>query len=621
MRTAATHDGRADRRERGTVLTGVLVLTFALMAIAALTALSGYTNLLTAANLTAAAGAKASAENAINEAIYRLSLPDTEPAAIVPDLTDPEWRVGVFYTTGDADPSDQTLSTLQAAADWPPDHDPAVPAATLRFKRDDAGDVVFYNRAAAPGTPPFMRVGLPSPVGPVVGTVYELLCAMPSILGLQVGGVLGLCPPGVTATGYPVIQITATGLDVRGARRQLVAEAARSIAFTPYAPLNAGGPVDLNGRGFIDGVNHDARIHLTGGGGSAAVFGDESGETTDNMAVLGLLPIGVRDGPDDHNLWTNLLDPLLVGPLWHGVANASLVLYFDLTPAYTSFPRLFNLQVAAADSTPAWVGVTQLTEALTSSLTLPTGQVVPPANLGVWSGMNLGYSAPIALSASATVTNPPLPPTTSNSVVWNSGVFSWRINNRVPANGAFPGSVDLTSAVPAPGSVLECGPPAVGEPPPLVCRPARMATIPPLERYLGINEVAFASLLADPTTARTELDLGQPPLGVTFVDGSYTLPSTTASPASDRYGLFYVRGNLTVTGTHVFKGMLWVDGTVTIADAAHLTVLGTVVARDGYTHAGTGRTTLLYSREAALRGVAHARPWRILSWADVAALQ
>lgn len=613
--------GRDRRGERGTVLTGVVVLTFGLMAVAALTALSGWTNLLTAANLRAAAGAKASAENAINEALYRLSLPSHDPAVILPDLTDPEWTLDIVYTTNDADPSDGAISTIQHPNDWPPNHDVSVPTATLRFKRDDDGDVIFYNRAVAPGNPPFLTVGLPSPVGPLVGSVYELLCNMPSILGIQAGGVLGLCPAGLTTTGYPVVQIAATGLDARGARRELLAEAARSIAFTPFAALNPGGTVNLGGNGFIDGVNHDARIHLTGGGGSAAVFGDESSETTNNMAVLGLLPIGVRDSPDDHNLWTNLLDPLLVGPLWHGVANASLVLYFEFTPLYTSFPRLYNLQVSAADSTPAWVGVSQLTNALTGSLPLPTGEIVPPANLGVWTGMNFGYSAPIALTPTATVVNPPLPPTTNNSVVWNRGVFSWRINNRVPANASFPGAVDLTTAIPAANSVVECGPPVQGEPPPLVCRPARLATIPTLSTYLGIDDIAFTSLLANPTTDRTALDLGQPPLGVTFVDGDYTLGAGTASPGTNDYGLFYVRGDLTVSGTHRFKGLLYVEGSVTIATGAHLTVLGAIVARDGYTHAGTGTTTLLYSREAALRGVSEARPWRILSWIDTAALQ
>jgi hypothetical protein len=33
------------------------------------------------------------------------------------------------------------------------------------------------------------------------------------------------------------------------------------------------------------------------------------------------------------------------------------------------------------------------------------------------------------------------------------------------------------------------------------------------------------------------------------------------------------------------------------------------------------RTTLLYSRDAALQGVSHARPWRILAWVEAAALQ
>jgi hypothetical protein len=128
-------------------------------------------------------------------------------------------------------------------------------------------------------------------------------------------------------------------------------------------------------------------------------------------------------------------------------------------------------------------------------------------------------------------------------------------------------------------------------------------------------------MLANPDTTVAQLNLNQPPLGVTYVNGNYTLGSSVASPADNQFGLFYIRGNLTVNGFHTFKGLVYVEGSITIANAAHLAVLGAVVARDGYTHVGTGRSTILYSREAALAGIAHARPWRVLSWVDAAALQ
>jgi len=593
------------------------VLTFALMAVAALAALSGYTNLLTASNLRAAAGAKADAENGINEAIYRLSLPPADPASIVPVLTDPDWELSIVYTSGDTDPSDEMISTIMNPLHWPADHDIEVPAATLRFKRNEAGEIIFYNRSVTPGNPPFMEVGLPGPVGHVVGDVYELLCHVPSILGLQVGGVLGLCPVNITQTGYPVIQISATGLDSRGARRELVAEAARSIAFTPFAPLNSGGTVNLNGTGFIDGVNHDARIHLTTAGGSAGIYGDENGETTNNMALLGLVPgLAILDSPDDLAWWTlGLLEPptLLIS---HGVANASLALYF--ASKYTSFPRLYNLKITSTSNTSAWVGVSQLTNALTSALNLPGGGVVPAANLGIWTGMNFGYSSSIALTPTATISNPPVPPTGS-SVVWNQGVFSWRVNNHVASLPNYPGTA--VASAPAAGTVVECAPAVQGNAPPLVCRPARLSTIPTLENYLGTNEIGFSAMLADPDTTAAQLNSGQPPLGVTYVDGDFTLSAASPSPADNQFGLLYVRGNLTVNGFHTFKGLVYVEGGITVSVGAHLAVLGAVVARDGYTHVGTGRTTLLYSREAALAGISHARPWRVLSWVDAAALQ
>ena len=142
-----------------------------------------------------------------------------------------------------------------------------------------------------------------------------------------------------------------------------------------------------------------------------------------------------------------------------------------------------------------------------------------------------------------------------------------------------------------------------------------------MEDYLGINEISFASLIANPDTTQAQLDLGQAPLGFTYVNGNYTLGAATASPGTSQYGLMYVKGNLMVNGFHTFKGLIYVDGSVTISAGAPLAVLGAVVARTGYTHVGTGRTTLLYSRDAALQGVSHARPWRILAWVDAAALQ
>ncbi len=609
---------RARAGERGAALTGVLVLTFALMAVAALAALSGYTNILTAANLRAAAGARADAENGVNEAVYRLSLPSTDPAAILPVLTNPDWTLDILYTTGDNDPADGDISTIQDPTDWPDDHDVDVPVATLDFKRDEDGNVIFYNRAVAPGNPPFMEVGLPGPVGQVVGDVYELLCNVPSILGLQVGGVLGLCPANVSETGYPVIQINATGLDARGARRELIAEAARSIAFTPFAPLNSGGTVNLNGLGFIDGVNHDARIHLTAAGGTAGIFGDANNETTDNTALLGLLP-AIKDSPDDLALWSGLLP--LGGLVTHGVANASLALYF--ASPYQSFPRLYNRQISSTNTTSSWVGVSTLTNAVTSPLNIPGGGgVAAVANIGMWTGMNFGYSAPIALTPTATISNVPLPPT-GLSAVWNQGVFSWRINNRPAAAGdplnGFPGAAVV--AAPPVNTVVECGPTVQGNAPPFVCRPARLSPIPTLEHFLGMTEIGFSSMVANPDTTAAQLNLGQPPLGATFVDGNHTLSASTLSPGNDQFGLFYVRGNLAVDGFHTFKGLIYVEGSVTISTGAHLAVLGAVVARDGYTHVGTGRSTILYSREAALAGIAHARPGRILAWVDAAALQ
>src|SRR5215470_5505909 len=102
-----TRHRRPRARERGAAIAATLVVIFALTAVVALAALSGQTNLLVATNLKAATQARENAETNVHEAIYRLSRPDTDPDAIVPVLTNPDWRVGIYFTTGDTNPSDQ----------------------------------------------------------------------------------------------------------------------------------------------------------------------------------------------------------------------------------------------------------------------------------------------------------------------------------------------------------------------------------------------------------------------------------------------------------------------------------------------------------------------------------
>jgi len=102
------------------------------------------------------------------------------------------------------------------------------------------------------------------------------------------------------------------------------------------------------------------------------------------------------------------------------------------------------------------------------------------------------------------------------------------------------------------------------------------------------------------------------------VNGNYTLGAGTASPGTDQFGVMYVNGNLTVQGNHTFKGFIYVNGDMQIATGAQLTVLGAMMVHGTYTHVGTGLTTLLYSREAAIRGLLPTRPWRVLSWVDTA---
>src|SRR4029077_11162875 len=93
-RALTMRSGKGTRRaERGAVMAAALILMFILVGVGGLAALAGYTNLITATNLRAVGGARASADANVNEALYRLSLPDTDPLAIVPVVTDPNWHL------------------------------------------------------------------------------------------------------------------------------------------------------------------------------------------------------------------------------------------------------------------------------------------------------------------------------------------------------------------------------------------------------------------------------------------------------------------------------------------------------------------------------------------------
>lgn len=595
----------AGRNERGAVLVATLVVLVLLMGVAALGNYSGYTNLLTSTNLRLAARARATAEANINEALCRLATAEGKVGALVLDRNDPDWQVEIRYTTGDTSAGDGVVSTLQNTEDWPAVYDPAIAAVTLQYKKDEAGKVIFYNRHVPAPNPPFISLSLPPPLGTVVSSVYGLLC------DLGIGGVVEICPGTVDLpdAGNPVVQLRATGFDERGARRDFVADVVRTIAFVPPAPLSSGIDVNLNGSGFLDGVNHHHDILI----GAEGIYGDDSTETTDatNLSdLLGLL--GIKDSPDDNNIWVSL-NPVTV--IEHAVANVSLTLLIDL-PLYTSYPRLFNRQLSATNQTPAWVGVSRLTERLSSlpaaGFLLPDGsRVTNLLHLGIWTGRNEGYASAIALSADPTVIREQSP----NGGVWTRGVFTWRGNNKNDAG--YGGSSSVAASIPAQDTITNCSPP--NGRPALVCRPAVLAEFPTFQEFLGLDDAAFQNLLDDPDVTRSDLDSDTPPEGFTYIEGNFTLTGSVQSPSTNDFTVVYVTGDLTINGNFAFKGLIFVDGDLKINGDP--TVLGAIMVR-GITSlrdtVGTGNMRLLYSREAVYKALSNLPTWRILSWADTA---
>src|SRR5262245_2311291 len=480
--------------EHGVVLIMALVVMTLLMGVASTAIFSSYTNVLTATNLKLATRARGIAEANINEAIYRLSRQEVDANAIVPNLANSDWQVEINFTSGDNNASDGVVSTIQASADWP-DHIPDDPVIVRYKKPDPTGSpngVLFYDPKQ---NPKFVTYTLPN-------------SAIPD-------------------SAHPVFQITGTALDSREAERQILAEVIETTTFAPPAPLSSGVDVNLNGSGFLAGVNHHHMIYIPPANGIPAIYGDNGNvETTDTH------PSGqIKDSPDDNSDTGS----------GHGIANSSLV-----GAAFSSYPRLFNMQIGSSDQTPAWVGLTKV-------------------NPDKWTGSNTGYASAVALSSSPTVVNDQ-PPT---SGVWTKGVFTWRRNNS-SGLGTIPGYPSTCSSATT-----------------LVCRPTELthsadsfaasSHFPFFQEFLGLDDASFQDLLDHPDTTKTDLNAGKPPLGFTYVQGDYTFNNSTASPGTYDFGLLYVTGGLTINGNQTFKGLVWIDGTLKVSGSP--VILGAVMVR------------------------------------------
>ena len=386
-------------------------------------------------------------------------------------------------------------------------------------------------------------------------------------------------------TAHPVIQIVATGLNDRDAERQIFAEVTGTTAFAPPAPLSSGVSVNLGGSSFIDGVNHHHQIVINPGSGATDQFGENDGETTYINAANAR-----KDSPDD-----NAPNDGTCGgpPSGHDVANFP-------ASTYVSCPRIYNRftsdPVAAPPFPPtAWVGLQWITTADAHS---------PNPH---WHGVNNGFAAAVALSTGPVLLGAPVLP---NRAVLNQGVFSWRMNHT---------NAPVTSA---PGT--PCAGAAT-----LVCRPPELQPFPTFEQYLGLDDVSLQNLLDKPdtcggtrATCSNVLSASVPPRGFTYVEmnsltDEFVLDATYASPNTNEFGLFYVRGSLRINGNQTFKGLIFIDGSLTIVGSP--TVLGAIMVR-GATNVtvGAGNIILLYSRKAAELGIQAGHPWRILTWEDTA---
>jgi hypothetical protein len=272
----------------------------------------------------------------------------------------------------------------------------------------------------------------------------------------------------------------------------------------------------------------------------------------------------------------------------------------------------------------AWVGLQWISDPTASGCTAaPYYHSANPH----WHGTNTGYASAIGLSSTPSVF-PGQPP---NTTVWNRGVFSWRNNNADPTY--FPGAT--TATAPTANTTTDCSP--TGAVPSLVCRPSVLTHSPDsfsstshfpfFQEFLGLDDISYQNLLDKPdscggTQATCSNVIGStPPLGFTYIKMASLSDefqiNNVASPGTNDFGLIYVYGSLRIASNFTFKGVIFVDGSLHVSGEP--TILGAVIVR-GATQvtAGTGNITLLYSREAAKRGIQAAHPWGILTWEDTA---
>lgn len=536
LRTLCFESQRILANERGIVLAASLLVIVVLVSMGLSTTFSGFTNLTVAVNHKKAANASSSAKAGVNEALYRLSRQIGQPGAITIDMdkafwNDPDREIQIAFTTGDTDISDGTVSTLQAASDWPSGQ--ALDPIVIRYKKPNPGNpsqVLFYDRTI---DPPFRTYTLPAAVGVIVDTAH------------------------------PIVQILSTGLDDRGAERQVSAEAAYSVAFPPPAALSSGVDLNMGGSGFIDSTNHSPFIRFSDAAGNADVYGDGNNNHT-TWSFGGAL----EDSPDD------------------SVMNQDAAIQY-LPDVYDIDPRIFNLKInATAD--PA-------TDAAFVGLSWNAGTLR-------WNGTNPNAVSPVALGNAGVILGLSA---VGGGAVLSKGVFTWGANS----DDSEP-DIDYD---PDPPSGTLC----TGITPPLICRPGSLNPFPDFQEFLGLDDVAFQKLLDSADTTLTDLNNGNPPLGFTYIDNpgtTYTFNNSDDMPPDGEYGLMYVRGNLRFNGNARYKGVIFIDGDLDSSGTNYF--LGAIMVQ-GITQTDTlGTFNLLYSKKAAEWGLQAGNPWRVIGWAD-----
>jgi hypothetical protein len=135
------------------------------------------------------------------------------------------------------------------------------------------------------------------------------------------------------------------------------------------------------------------------------------------------------------------------------------------------------------------------------------------------------------------------------------------------------------------------------------------------ERLSMLNDLLAKADITDADLETNRHLKNKAPIGIIYITGDLVLGSDTPTPASGYgEGLMYVKGDLDVSATFKFKGLIFVEENVRFAGT--FWNLGVILVKGTTVHM-SGSTTTLYSKGVLDDLEDYTKSVKILSWKDV----